>query len=126
MNTQPEALRLAEFCDGNVLYQPAAAELRRQHGEIESLRAERLRSEHRLSEVEAQLNALLEAFNGFAIPKDIEANITEKYEFIYYLVKFAQEQERERIIKFLQEMQRSVGDAHNHYGVAAVRIKEGV
>ena len=34
--------------------------------------------------------------------------------------------ERERIIKFLQEMQRQVGDAHNHYGVAAVRIKEGV
>ena len=26
---KPEALRLAEFCDGNVLYQPAAAELRR-------------------------------------------------------------------------------------------------
>ena len=66
------------------------------------------------------------AINGFSIPKDVEVNITEKYEFIYYLVKFAQEQERERIIKFLQEMQRSVGDAHNYYGVAAVRIKEGV
>jgi len=26
---KPEALRLAEFCDGNVLYHPAAAELRR-------------------------------------------------------------------------------------------------
>jgi len=63
---------------------------------------------------------------GFSIPKDTEVDITEKYEFIYYLVKFAQEQERERIIKFLQEMQRQVGDAHNHYGVAAVRIKEGV
>ena len=34
--------------------------------------------------------------------------------------------ERERIIQFLTEMQRQVGDAHNHYGVAAVRIKEGV
>ena len=34
--------------------------------------------------------------------------------------------ERERIIQFLREMQRVVGDAHNHYGVAAVRIKEGV
>ena len=34
--------------------------------------------------------------------------------------------ERERIIQFLQEMQRVVGDAHNHYGVAAVRIKEVV
>ena len=34
--------------------------------------------------------------------------------------------ERQRIIQFLQEMQRVVGDAHNHYGVAAVRIKEGV
>ena len=40
--------------------------------------------------------------------------------------RWAAEQARERIIKFLQEMQRSVGDAHNHYGVAAVRIKEGV
>jgi hypothetical protein len=28
---EPEALRLAEFCDGNVLYHPAAAELRRLH-----------------------------------------------------------------------------------------------
>jgi hypothetical protein len=36
------------------------------------------------------------------------------------------EAERERIIQFLQEMQRQVGDAHNHYGHAAVRIKEGV
>lgn len=35
------------------------------------------------------------SINGFSIPKDIEVNITEKYEFIYYLVKFAQEQERE-------------------------------
>ena len=34
--------------------------------------------------------------------------------------------ERERIIQFLTEMQRVVGDAHNHYGVAAVRIKERV
>jgi hypothetical protein len=28
---KPEALRLAEFCDGNVLYHPTAAELRRLH-----------------------------------------------------------------------------------------------
>ena len=34
--------------------------------------------------------------------------------------------ERKRIIQFLQEMQRVVGDAHNHYGVAAVRIKERI
>lgn len=31
MSDQPEALRLAAFCDGNVLYHPAAAELRRLH-----------------------------------------------------------------------------------------------
>ena len=31
MTDKPEALRLADFCDGNVLYQPAAAELRRLH-----------------------------------------------------------------------------------------------
>lgn len=116
------------------------------------------------------------AINGFAIPKNIEESITDKYLFCYYLVKFAQEQERERInqikekhmnnteifsvaermashyvsgycfnhadiaafarwaaeqereriIQFLQEMQRQAGDAHNHYGHAAVRIKEGV
>lgn len=70
---KPEALRLAEFCDGNVLYQPAAAELRRQHGEIESLRAERLRSEHRLSEVEAQLNALLEALRALVRNEGLDA-----------------------------------------------------
>jgi hypothetical protein len=29
MADQPEALRLAAFCDGNVLYHPAASELRR-------------------------------------------------------------------------------------------------
>jgi hypothetical protein len=37
-NKQPEALRLAEFCDFNVLYQPAAAELRRLHEENDRLR----------------------------------------------------------------------------------------
>ena len=62
------------------------------------------------------------SINEFSIQKDIEVNITEKYEFIYYLVKFAQDQERERIIKLLQEMQRQVGDAHNHYGFAAAEI----
>ena len=39
----------------------AAAELLRQHGEIESMRAERLRSERRLLDVKAQRDALLEA-----------------------------------------------------------------
>ena len=34
--------------------------------------------------------------------------------------------EREAIIQFLTEMQRVVGDAHNHYGVAAMRIRERV
>ena len=34
--------------------------------------------------------------------------------------------ERERIIQFLTEMQRQVGDGHNHYGVAAMRIRERV
>ena len=39
MTTQPEALRLADYCDGNVLYQPAATLLRTQHAEIERLNA---------------------------------------------------------------------------------------
>ena len=34
--------------------------------------------------------------------------------------------ERKRIIQFLTEMQRQVGDGHNHYGVAAMRIRERV
>ena len=34
--------------------------------------------------------------------------------------------ERKRIIQFLQEMQRQVGDGHNYYGVAAMRIRERV
>jgi hypothetical protein len=37
MSEQPEALRLAEFCDFNVLYQPAAKELRRLHEENKEL-----------------------------------------------------------------------------------------
>lgn len=35
-----EALRLAEFCEGNVINNPVAAELRRLHAENEALRAE--------------------------------------------------------------------------------------
>ena len=34
--------------------------------------------------------------------------------------------ERKRIIQFLNEMQRQVGDGHNYYGVAAMRIRERV
>ena len=34
--------------------------------------------------------------------------------------------ERKRIIQFLTEMQRQVGDGHNYYGVAAMRISEMV
>ena len=40
--------------------------------------------------------------------------------------KAGQVHERELVIQFLQEMQRVVGEAHNHYGVAAVRIKERI
>ena len=63
---QPEALRLAAQLEDTEsarlhLLSYAAAELRRQHGEIESMRAERLRTERRLSEVEKQRDELLEA-----------------------------------------------------------------
>lgn len=37
MKDQPEALKLADFCEGNVLYQPAAAELRRLHTQRDAL-----------------------------------------------------------------------------------------
>ena len=37
MTEKNEALRLAEFCDGNVLYQPAAIELRRLHAQRDAL-----------------------------------------------------------------------------------------
>lgn len=43
----------------------AAAELRRQHGEIKSMRAERLRSERRVEKLEAQRDALLEALKTY-------------------------------------------------------------
>ena len=62
MNTKPEALRLADECDeGIVDFAEVADELRRLHGEIESMRAERLRTERRLSEVEKQRDELLKA-----------------------------------------------------------------
>lgn len=70
MTTLREALRLAdELADPDArlyAYQlaQAAAELRRQHGEIKSMLAERLRSERRLLDVKAQRNALLEALKG--------------------------------------------------------------
>jgi len=65
---KPEALRLADWLEDQ--YDPtynqeqAAAELRRQHGEIKSMRAERLRSERRLLDVKAQRDALLEALQN--------------------------------------------------------------
>ena len=46
------------------LHRRAASELRRQHGEIESMRAERLRTERRLLDVHAQRDALLEALKS--------------------------------------------------------------
>ena len=65
MSKQPEALRLAEAMSftflGNLGIDKAAAELRRQHGEIKSMQAERMRTERRLLAVEAQRDALLEA-----------------------------------------------------------------
>lgn len=38
--------------------------------------------------------------------------------------RWAADQEKSRIICLLEEMQREVGDRHNYYGVAAMRIKE--
>ena len=64
---KPDALQLADELERDkwhvpaVVMQAAADELRRQHGEIKSMQAERLRSERRLSAVEAQRDALLEA-----------------------------------------------------------------
>ena len=64
MTTQPEALRLAAIpiFERSITWQSQAAiELRRQHGEIKSMRTERLRSERRLLDVKDQRDALLEA-----------------------------------------------------------------
>ena len=72
---QPEALRLADRCEALFqiadaydpeAYAQAAAELRRQHGEIKSMRAERLRKEQRLLELLAQREELLEALKEAA------------------------------------------------------------
>lgn len=66
-----EALRLADLLEscpltvGDAQQAVAAAELRRQHGEIKSMRAERLRSERRLLDVKAQRDALLEACKAY-------------------------------------------------------------
>ena len=66
MNTQPEPLwsRLSRELDAFATaphHKQAAAELRRQHGEIKSMQAERMNTERRLLAVEAQRDALLEA-----------------------------------------------------------------
>ena len=63
---KPDALQLADELERDkwhvpaVVMQAAADELRRQHGEIKSMQAERLRSERRLLDVKAQRDALLE------------------------------------------------------------------
>lgn len=69
--TRPEALRLAEFCDGNVLYHPAAAELRRMHDHNQMLEhayesACKIISEQdkKLKELEAVNAELLAALNN--------------------------------------------------------------
>ena len=76
--TQPEALRLADELDQYLYSVPAhplctdaAAELRRQHGEIKSMRTERLRSERRLSAVEAQRGELLYALERLLQSADV-------------------------------------------------------
>ena len=65
---QPEALRLADELEEYVEVATAiaaVAELRRQHGEIESMRAKRLRTEQRLLEIVVQRDELLEALRGY-------------------------------------------------------------
>ena len=64
MSTQPEALRLADvsrLSRHHEWHLQVDAELRRQHGEIKSMQAERRHTERRLLAVEAQRDALLEA-----------------------------------------------------------------
>ena len=63
------------------------------------------------------------AINGFAIPKDIEANITEKYWFIYYLVKFAQDQEREECVKVCEDVGNRDANTHAWDAAAAIRAR---
>lgn len=62
---RPEALEFADYlkCGGNYppFLEDIAVELERQHGEIESMRAERLQTERRLANVKAQRDQLFEA-----------------------------------------------------------------
>lgn len=51
MSKQPEALRLASFCDGNIIYSDAANELRRQHALIQEMRALLIRADSWISDV---------------------------------------------------------------------------
>ena len=57
------------------------------------------------------------AINGFSSLKDVEVDITEKYEFIYYLVKFAQEQEREECAQ-IADAEASIEGIAQHIAVA--------
>ena len=77
MNEKPEALRLAEFCEGNVLYQLAAAELRRLHQFAEdqigrataaeaALQMAKATHALKIAAVETQRDALLEALRHAA------------------------------------------------------------
>jgi hypothetical protein len=66
MNDQPEALRLAAFCDGNVLYHPAASELRR-------LVAENTLLHERHHFDNGVLKELLEALKDLTTAQDLNA-----------------------------------------------------
>jgi hypothetical protein len=74
-----EALRLAEFCEGNVLYQPAADELRRLHAEVERLSWDSIHTCHAecqrpLCKLTRERDALLEALRAAVADWDEEVS----------------------------------------------------
>ena len=99
MSTQPEALRLAEFCDGNVLYQPAAAELRRLHelaleqqGKIYALEMARSMEQKTAKlKQDALLKALKEAAEALQIAADNAGNFYQYTKEARAAIKMAEE-----------------------------------
>ena len=62
---------------------------------------------------------------GFAITPSIDEAITNKYEFVYYLVKFAQEEEREACAKLCDELHRNPS-AEPDECAASIRARSNV
>ena len=67
-----------------------------------------------------------EVFSAAEEMGDLVEGLLFSYASVARFARWAAQQERERILGLLDEMQRQAGDRHNYYGVAANRIRESV